>query len=207
MNKVRIRCDQGVQVLQGQDLIDNLPDDLLIYFFSFISALQHRCCCAAVSKKWLFLQASMSSSGCTCHRFLLPRQPRPNTTVVSMCFKGSAANNVRLAAMAIGICPLGPALTELSIAGAPPSSYPSVSDVGLSLIARASGCRLKSLALVNCCKITCSYIATVASSCIVLEKLELTNAKFVADDGLAFLATRCLSLLQLSLVACPNVSN
>lgn len=209
VKKARVSSQMDHKRVQvgGQDLIDDLPDELLVHIFSFIPAIRDRCCCGAVSKKWSLLQASMPRSDYISRGFLLPRP----TQEISRSFRGSEANDTRLVAMAIGIDARG-VLTNLSVIGTltdssppPPSGHRSISDVGLSIVAGA--CKsLKSLSLFKCPKITGWGIGSVGH-CIGLERLELVDAMSVTDDGLVILAIRCLNLSSLSLVSCPNVGN
>ncbi|RWW75085.1 hypothetical protein BHE74_00016907 [Ensete ventricosum] len=210
VKKARVSSQMDYTRVQvgGQDLTDDLLDELLVHIFSFIPAIRDRCCCGAVSKKWSLLQASMPRSDHISRGFLLLRPSHE----ISRSFRGSEANDTRLVAMALGIDARG-VLTNLSVIGTlpdssppPPSGHRSISDVGASIV--AGGCTsLKSLSLFKCPKITGWGIGSVGHYCIGLERLELVSAMSVTDDGLLILAIRCLNLSSLSSVSCPNVGN
>ncbi|MQM17773.1 hypothetical protein Taro_050750 [Colocasia esculenta] len=203
----------------GQDLISSLPDECIRLIFSFLPSPRDRCSCAAVSRKWLLLQAHMRPSdfrSLSATAALSSRREHGDDSNIgaaaSRYVRSHKANDARLAAMAVGACARG-APAELVIRAtattsdpAPVSSLLIVSDMGLSVISQAFP-ELRSLFLWDCPRVGNEGLAAVACNCPALEKLHVSNAPLVGDGGLIFILMRCSKLSDLSLEACPRVGD
>ncbi|KAK1257703.1 F-box/LRR-repeat protein 4 [Acorus gramineus] len=180
---------------KGRDLINTtLPDECISHIFSFLPSTRDRFSCAAVSQKWLSLQASTRSSetnkACT-------------DKEISRCLEGKAANDTRLAAVAVGASARG-TLTDLRIRGTYASK--GITDAGLCVIARACP-TLKSLTLWDCPLVGAEGLKAVAQSCKTLEKLDLCGLSIVDDSGLITVAENCLNLTSISIRSCACVGD
>lgn len=182
-----------------QDPISHLPDECIVEIFRFLPSYKDRCSCAAVSKKWLILQAEMRSSEFKSNISIL--QAQRNNEAASRYLEGNEANDTSLAAIAVGICPRG-GLTELCIKGSFPSE--GITDFGLKIIARACP-SLKSLNLWDCPMAGNKGLVSIAQSCSLLEKLDLFNSPCIGDEGLVSIAKNCPNLLLVNLYSCPHV--
>ncbi|XP_058104924.1 EIN3-binding F-box protein 2-like [Magnolia sinica] len=183
----------------GLDLISHLPDECIVEIFSFLPSHQDRCSCAAVSRKWLILQANMRSTEFKSNNSI--QKPEKNKT--SRCLEGMKASDTRLAAIAVGIYP-SQGLTHLCIR----ATYPSygITDFGLKIIAQAFP-TLKSLSLWDCLKVGSEGLASIAKGCKWLEKLDIVNSPSIDDNGLATVTKNCPNLLTLNLDSCPSITN
>ncbi|KAK1321444.1 hypothetical protein QJS10_CPA03g01913 [Acorus calamus] len=193
------RCTSPLSTVRhqtnGGDLINTtLPDECISHIFSFLPSTRDRFSCAAVSRKWLSLQASMRGSetnkACT-------------DKEISRCLEGKTANDTRLAAVAVGASARG-TLTDLRIRGTYASK--SITDVGLCVIARACP-TLKSLTLWDCPLVGAEGLKAVAQSCKALEKLDLCGLSIVDDSGLIKVAENCLNLTSISIRSCACVGD
>ncbi|XP_010251723.1 PREDICTED: EIN3-binding F-box protein 1-like [Nelumbo nucifera] len=196
--------------ISTQDLISYLPDECIWEIFRYLPSTRDRCCCAAVSKKWLAIQAKMRISE-------FKSKPKSSNIITSAlgldhhkgsqkfsrCLEGKKANDTRLAAMAVGICLHG-GLSELCVRGSFPTQ--GITDVGLSVISQACP-GLRSISLWDCIKVGNKGIVSVATSCSSLEKLDLVNLPLVDDKALASIAKNCPSLSSLVIELCPLVGD
>ncbi|KAL6005697.1 hypothetical protein ACLOJK_006268 [Asimina triloba] len=182
-------------------LIGNLPDECILEIFAFLPSNRDRCSCAAVSKKWLALQAHMR--GMEFKGSASVQQPPCTNKTTSRCLEGTKANDTRLAAIAVGIQP-SRGLTQLCIRGTAPSH--GVTDLGLEIIAQAFP-GLKSLSLWDCLKVGSEGLALIAHGCKWLEKLDILNSPLIDDGGLVAVANNCPKLSILNLDSCPLISN
>ncbi|XP_058085273.1 EIN3-binding F-box protein 2-like [Magnolia sinica] len=195
----RLQNPPLTQATNSLDLISQLPDECMFGIFSFLPSSRDRCSCAAVSKKWLVLQTKMRISDFKSNTPTL--QPHHKRT--SRCLEGKKANDIRLAAIAVGICPRG-GLTELSIRGSFPSQ--GITDFGLKVIAQACP-GLISLTVWDCLKVGNAGFQSIAQGCNSLAKLDVLNLPLIDDEGLIAIAKNCLSLSTLNLDSCPLISN
>ncbi|KAM0934625.1 putative F-box domain, leucine-rich repeat domain superfamily, F-box-like domain superfamily [Dioscorea sansibarensis] len=189
------------------DHIDILPDECLLQVFSFLPSPRDRCSCAAVSKKWLFLQLHMQFSDF---------QHDPNQvecSEVSRSLEGELANDVRLAAMVVGVYPHS--LTELTILQGFFSSSSSssslghnevVTDLGLKIIGFTCS-TLKCITLSNCAYASDAGLACIARGCKNLEKLNIYSSSRITNDGLTIVAKSCLKLSMVDFKSCTSIGN
>ncbi|KAG9452586.1 hypothetical protein H6P81_005490 [Aristolochia fimbriata] len=183
----------------AEDLISHLPDECIFEIFSFLPSYRDRFSCAAVSKKWLLLQANMRATAFKTAVSALQKQGDKT----SRCLEGKKANDTRLAAIAVGICPRG-GLRELCIRGSFPSR--GITDFGLEIIAQACP-NLKSLVLWNCLQIGNRGLIALSQRCSSIEKLDIFNCPLVGDEGIISLARNCHNLSSLSIESCPSIGN
>ncbi|XP_068635951.1 EIN3-binding F-box protein 2-like [Aristolochia californica] len=183
----------------AEDLISHLPDECIFEIFSFLPSLRDRFSCATVSKKWLVLQANMRATAFK--TAISTMQKQGNKT--SRCLEGKKANDTRLAAIAVGICPPG-GLRELYIRGSFPSQ--GITDFGLEIIAQACP-YLKSLVLWDCLQIRNNGLISLSQRCSSIEKLDILNCPLVGDEGIIVVARKCRNLSSLSIESCPNIGN
>ncbi|KAL6004351.1 hypothetical protein ACLOJK_004902 [Asimina triloba] len=182
--------------------INHLPDECILHIFSFLPSFRDRCSCAAVSKKWLLLQAQMGTSEFKS----VPSPLKPHNNIPTCrCLEGEAANDARLAAIAVGIGPWG-GLTELSLRENYRLPTHGITDFGLTIIARSCP-NLQSLALWGCHKVRNRGIQSIAGACNSLKKLHLLDLASADDVGLISIAKNCPSLTTLSIESCPLISN
>ncbi|WOK95172.1 EIN3-binding F-box protein 1-like [Canna indica] len=192
--KQRETSDDG----SGQNFIDYIPIDLLLLIFSLLPEPGDRCRCSAVSKKWFRLQALMRRSD---FRAALSH---PATREISRYIDGSDANDLKLAAMAIGIDAFG-VLTDLSVMES--LHLPRhITDLGLKIMSQACS-KLKSITLANCIGVSDQGIAAVANNCSALKNLQLTHASSITDRSLIHVATRCSGLESLILTECVTITD
>lgn len=203
----RVRCGIVEESRdRGLDFINQLPEECLALIFGFLPLPRDRCSCAAVSKKWLHVQARMRCLQLRSEQDEACQQSKE----ISRCLEMEEANDRRLAAMAIGI-PYHGVLTELAIRASLPSlpfSSPGdqMTDYGLSIISQVCF-NLKSLTLWNCTKVGNKGIASLSNCCTSLEKLSLSNSPSITDDGLLLIAKGCPNLSSLILASCWSVGN
>lgn len=197
--------------LNGDDHhIDILPDECLLQVFSFLPSPRDRCSCAAVSKKWLFLQLHMRFSDF--HHDV----NQVECSEVSRSLEGEMANDVRLAAMVVGVYPHS--LTELTIlqgffSSSSSSSSSSlisynelVTDLGLKIIGFTCP-TLKCITLSNCAYVGDAGLACIAGGCKNLEKLNIYSSSRITDDGLTIIAKNCLRLSVVNFESCTSIGN
>ncbi|MQM13275.1 hypothetical protein Taro_046200 [Colocasia esculenta] len=204
------------------DLISKLPDECTTHIFSYLTSPRDRCSCAAVSRKWLLLQALMGPCDFRCP------SPTPSLcsfpeglngcngeqadeTKTSRFLAFGSANDARLAAMAVGACALERAVTHLTIRThfidpPPGSSLLEVTDRGLKIVSRAFP-ELRYVTLLGCDAVSNEGLAAVATCCPMLEGLHLFNACQVSEDGLIAVALNCLKLSSLTLHMCHHVGD
>ncbi|XP_068651186.1 EIN3-binding F-box protein 2-like [Aristolochia californica] len=197
--KPRLENNQMGENKNAEDLISHLPDECIFEIFSFLPSHRDRFSCAAVSKKWLVLQANMRANAFKTAVATLQKQG--NKT--SRCLEGKKANDTRLAAIAVGICPRG-GLRELCIRGS--FSSQGITDFGLEIIAQACP-NLKSLVLSDCLQIGNKGLISISQRCSSIEKLDIFNCPLVGDEGIINVTSKCQSLLSLSIESCPNIGN
>lgn len=187
---------------EGEDMISHLPQDCITHIFTFLPDSRDRCSCAAVSKRWLNLQAKMRSS-----EFRSYAQPDQE---ISRCLDWENACDTRLAAVVVGVYPRG-ILTELivrasSFPSSPAAYPPGISDTGLKIIAQACP-NLKVLVLWNCVQVGDEGLTSIAKGCSALQKLDLSNNPSVSDHGLIAIAVHSKRLSTLSLESCPLIGS
>lgn len=198
--KPRFHNNSMIENSNTQDFISHLPDECIVEIFRFLPSYRDRCSCAAVSKKWLVLQAEMRSSE---FKYNNISTLQAQNCRASRCLEGKKANDTSLAAMAVGICPRG-GLTELCIKGSFPSQ--GITDFGLKIIAQACP-SLKSLTLWDCPKVGSKGLVSIAHGCSWLERLDLLNSPSIGDEGLISIAKNCPNLLTLNLDSCSGIGN
>ncbi|CAA7403705.1 unnamed protein product [Spirodela intermedia] len=184
---------------KAQDLIGNLPDECISHVFSFLPSHSDRCSCAAVSRRWLLLQALQATPAAAGDDGAATRR-----------FHSHKANDARLAAMAVGSCwrraPTEIFIRASSMEAPGVSSLMAVTDLGLAIISHACP-SLRSLSLWNCVLIGDEGLAAVAGGCPELEKLDVSNAPKLGDGGLIAVAAGCRRLSMLRLEMCPGVGD
>ncbi|CAA7391938.1 unnamed protein product [Spirodela intermedia] len=188
-----------------KDLFETLPDECIQHIFTFLPSPRDRCSCAAVSRRWLHLQAHMKSSD------FPPAATAPTAPSFILADEDDdKVNDARLASLAVGAAARG-ALTELVIrddALQPPSgsSLLAITDMGLKVVSQACA-ELRRLTLWECHKVGREGLATIAGACPKLEELHISRSSLVDDGALIPFAVNCPKLSLLSLDRCPMVGD
>lgn len=188
-----------------KDLFETLPDECIQLIFTFLPSSRDRCSCAAVSRRWLHLQAHMKSSD------FPPTTATPTAPSFLLTDEDDdKVNDARLASLAVGAAARG-ALTELVIradALQPPSgsSLLAITDMGLKVVSQACA-ELRRLTLWECHKVGKEGLAAIAGACPKLEELRISRSSLVDDGALTPFAVNCPKLSLLSLDRCPMVGD
>ncbi|KAF3780787.1 EIN3-binding F-box protein 1 [Nymphaea thermarum] len=206
--RARVMKRRGCEEDEGkshENPFDRLPEECILKIFSCNPDPSDRWSCAAVSKKWLNLQAQMKSSDFK----LEPPIPCRAATRFSRCLEGCSSVDTRLAAMVVAKFWRGK-ITSLSIRAdsLDCSSDPHgvLTDHGLRIVG-SSFPYLKSLALWGCLQVTSRGLTSMAQGCGLLEKLDLCECPLLTDEGMVAVATLLTNLLTLSIDSCRNVGN
>ncbi|CAA6656368.1 unnamed protein product [Spirodela intermedia] len=169
-----------------KDLFETLPDECIQHIFTFLPSPRDRCSCAAVSRRWLHLQAHMKSSD------FPPAATAPTAPSFILTDEDDdKVNDARLASLA-GRRPQPPS----------GSSLLAITDMGLKVVSQACA-ELRRLTLWECHKVGREGLATIAGACPKLEELHISRSSLVDDGALIPFAVNCPKLSLLSLDRCP----
>ncbi|CAO2841327.1 unnamed protein product [Amaranthus hypochondriacus] len=186
---------------QKSSSLDVLPQECLFEIFRRLPG-QARSNSACVSKQWLSLLSSIRRAEMCDKDALAVSEGEEVDGYLSRTVEGKKANDIRLAAIAVGTAARG-GLGKLSIRG---TQGATVTNVGLSAIAR--GCpSLKSLSLWSVPTIGDEGLIEIANECPMLEKLDLFHCPSITNKGLIAIAERCPNLTTLSIESCHNIGN
>ncbi|XP_054798185.1 EIN3-binding F-box protein 1-like [Prosopis cineraria] len=196
-----------------QTSIEDLPDECLFEIFRRLPGGQERSSCACVSKRWLWLlgyicKDEICSNKKTSYESDVNGEEADVEELggggyLSRDLEGKKANDVRLAAIAVGTASRG-GLGKLSIRG--DNSGCAVTNVGLKAVAR--GCpSLKALSLWSVTTIDDEGLIEIASGCPQLKKLDLCYCPTISDKALIAVAKNCPNLTELSIESCPRIGN
>ncbi|XP_010067019.2 F-box/LRR-repeat protein 4 [Eucalyptus grandis] len=88
------------------------------------------------------------------------------------------------------------------------SKCSNVGDVGISNVAKSCSSSLRTLKLLDCCKVGDQSVLSLASFCMGLETLVVSGCRDISDESLKSLAAACgNSLKTLGMNWCLNVSD
>eukprot|EP00249_Psilotum_nudum_P017118 c26170_g2_i1 orf=338-2623(+) len=134
------------------------------------------------------------------------RQPQWAIGDLSRGLEGRKANDVRLAAIAVGTGARG-GLGKLSIRGGSVYGHEKgVTNLGLSAIGLCCSA-LRSLSLWDCPHVGNEGLVTIGKGCRLLEKVDIFKCPAVGDEGLQGIAKNCPFLSHLTLEYCGLVGN
>ncbi|XP_078447881.1 uncharacterized protein LOC144716588 [Wolffia australiana] len=187
-----------------EDIFQSLPDECLRHVFSFLPSLPDRRRCAAVSRRWLHLQASMRHSD-----FSSPATSNSANLIPTV---DDEINDARLALLAVsassGAGSLGELVIRADVIQPTPSSSSllSITDEGLKIISPACS-ELRRLTLWGCSKVGKEGLSAIAARCPKLEHLVVSCSPSVHDDCLIPFAAKCRNLSFLGLDRCPALTD
>ena len=184
----------------GRDLISTLPDDCLSHIFTFLGSPRDRCSCAAVSRRWLVLQALLVP-------FYAGEFDGRKAAAAPRRFLCRKANDARLAAMAVGSTRSGsPSAIHIQPFFLHSSFSAGISDLGLSFVS-VSCKNLESLTIWNCARVGDRGLASIAQFCSKLKKVDISNVPKITDSGLISIAKACRKLSEVRVETCPLVGD
>ncbi|CAN6477488.1 unnamed protein product [Victoria cruziana] len=203
---VKQKGDEEDEGKSHENPFNRLPDECILKIFSYNLDPSDRWSCAAVSKRWLILQAQMKRSDFK----LEPSSPCTAATRFSRCLEGCSSVDTRLAAMVVAKFSRGK-ISSLSIRGDSlefSSNIPHgvLTDHGLQIVGWSFP-YLKSLALWGCPQVTSGGLISMARGCSLLEKLDLCECPLLTDEGMVAVAALLNNLITLSIDSCGNIGN
>lgn len=203
--------------------LDSLPDECLYEILRRLPRSQERSNSACVSKRWLMLLSTISSSDLVLKKkttslsknqlfdleaenvedYHEEEEVFEKVGCMTRNLRGNQVTDVRITAMAV-CASTGGGFENLNICGSHPTR--GLTDVGLTSISRCCPL-LKCLSLWNVPFITDAGLSELANGCSMLEMLDLNGCPGITANGLIAVAEKCPNLVFLTLDHCINVGD